>query len=161
MAIAATTCSGTCRFRNGNCVWFQQISPRQRRIDTMNTFLHQLAAVLTSLILALPPGSCSVLVTHNLVNSAPAKKASCCHETVPRPCDSDNLPSKPSIACCCVHDATIPERSVQPTETHQLAFTVAADHSSVNVGNFVANQADFTPIRSGPRLQILLCVWRC
>ena len=127
----------------------------------MTAFLQQLVAVVTSLILALPPGSCCVFVQNERADSAPVK-ASCCHETAPnRPCDSENSPAKPSVKCCCAHDAALPEKSVQPTETHDLAFNVVADHVPLNVGSLVGGDVEFTPVCFGPSLQILLCVWRC
>ena len=128
----------------------------------MTAFLQQLVAVVTSMILALPPGSCSVFVDNDRADSAPVKKASCCHKTAPKPpCDSGDSPTKPSVKCCCERDAALPEKSVQPTETHDLAFNVVADYVPVNVGSLLSGDAEFTPVRSGPSLQILLCVWRC
>ena len=128
----------------------------------MTAFLQQLVAVVTSLILALPPGSCSVFVQQDRADTAPVKKASCCHKTARKPpCDTGNSPAKPSVKCCCERDAAIPEKSVQPTETHDLAFNVVADHVPLNVGSLFGDIAEFTPVRSGPSLQILLCVWRC
>ena len=128
----------------------------------MSVFLHQLVAVLTSLILALPPGSCCVFVHHDRADSAPENEASCCHKTAPnRPCEPKNVPAQPNLKCCCVQDAALPQKSVQPTDTHDLAFAVVAHHVPLNIGSTSGDVTDFTPIRSGPNLQILLCVWRC
>ena len=128
----------------------------------MSVFLHQLVAVLTSLILALPPGSCCVFVHHDRADSAPEKKASCCHNTAPKPpSDSGNSPTKPSVKCCCAQETALPEKVVQPTEAHDLAFAVVAHHVPLNVGSLLGDVTEFTPVRSGPNLQILLCVWRC
>ena len=128
----------------------------------MTAFLQQLVAVVTSLILALPPGSCSVFVHNDRADSAPVKKASCCHKTTPKPpCDSGNSPTKPSVQCCCARDAALPEKSVQPTDTDDLVFAVVADYFPLNVGSLLGGDAEFTPVCSGPNLQILLCVWRC
>lgn len=128
----------------------------------MTAILQQLVAVVTSLILALPPGSCSVFVHNDRADSAPVKKASCCHKTAPKPpCDSGDSPTKPSVKCCCERDAAMPEKSVQPTETHDLAFNLVANHVPLNIGSLFGSDAAFPPVRSGPSLQILLCVWRC
>ncbi|MBI2806609.1 MAG: hypothetical protein HYX68_16635 [Planctomycetes bacterium] len=128
----------------------------------MTAILQQLIAVVTSLILALPPGSCCVFVQNGPVDSTPVKKASCCHKTAPKPpCDSGKSPAKPSVKCCCERDAALPENSVQTAETHDLAFNVVADHVPLNVGSLIGDDAEFAPVRSGPSLQILLCVWRC
>jgi hypothetical protein len=128
----------------------------------MTVFLQQLVAVVTSLILVLPPGSCSVFVHNDRADSAPVKKVSCCHKTAPKPpCDSGNSPGKPSVKCCCERDAALPEKLVQPIETHDLALAVLADHVPVNVGSLFGGDVEFTPVCFGPSLQILLCVWRC
>lgn len=128
----------------------------------MNTLLHHLIAVATSLILALPPGSCGAYVQHDRADSAPVKKASCCHETAhKRPCDSGNSPSKPSVKCCCERDAALPVKSINPTDSLAFDYSVVADHFSMNVGTLLGIHAAAIPAHSGPRLQILLCVWRC
>ncbi|MEO7860976.1 MAG: hypothetical protein ABIU05_11110, partial [Nitrospirales bacterium] len=127
----------------------------------MSVFLHHLIAVTTSLILALPPGSCSVSVQHDRGDSAPVKKAPCCHDEAPAsPCESGNSPAKPSVKCCCVRDAALPEKSVQPTDNLYLAFAVVADHVLLDIESLVGGAKGLAPVRSGTRLQILLCVWR-
>jgi hypothetical protein len=55
----------------------------------------------------------------------------------------------------------MPEKSVQPTETHDLALAVLADDVPVNVASLFGGDPEFRPVRCGPSLQILLCVWRC
>lgn len=128
----------------------------------MQHFLYQLFAVTTSLILALPPGSCGAFVQHDRADSAPVKKASCCHETASEaPCESGHSPAKPSVKCCCGRDAALPETSVQPTSSHDLALAPVAAYASLNVGSLQGGAAAVNPAHSGPRLQILLCVWRC
>lgn len=128
----------------------------------MQPFLHQLLAVTTSLILALPPGSCGAFVQHDRADFAPVKKVSCCHETAPTsPCESGNSPASPGIKCCCGRDAALPEKSVQPTDTHDLALAAVADYFPLNIGTLQSGAAAVHPAHSGPRLQILLCVWRC
>ena len=128
----------------------------------MLAFLHPLVVVVTSLVLALPPGSCCVFLQQEWPDTAPVKKASCCHETAPMPpCDEGNSPAKPSFKCCCEREAALPEKSVQPTNTLGLAFAVVALDVLLNVGSHSAGDAEFAPVRSGPSLQVLLCVWRC
>ena len=127
----------------------------------MNTFLHHFAAIVTILVLALPPGSCGVFVQHGRTEFAPVK-ASCCHTTVPnRSCEPVNSPAKPNVQCCCVRVAALPEKSVQPTETHGLPVATVADHRDWRVSDLLSGHAAVIPAHSGPRLQILLCVWRC
>lgn len=132
-----------------------------RIMEDMNVFLHQLLAVATSLILALPPGSCGVFRHQDRAETAPVK-ASCCHTTTSdRPCDSDKAPSQPSVKCCCAYDATLPEKSAQPTNSIDSAFVVAVDSLSLNGGSQVMAVTELAPLPAGPPLQILLCVWRC
>lgn len=128
----------------------------------MNTLLYQLIAIATSLVLAVPPGSCGGFMQHGGAGSAPVKQASCCHETAPeRPCNSGNSPSKPSVKCCCERDVALPEKSAQTTDSLDVAFAIVADHVPMNVGTLLSSHAAVFPVHSGPRLQILLCVWRC
>src|ERR1022692_2323666 len=127
----------------------------------MNALLHQFVAVVTGLVLALPPGSC-VLVPYHREDSVPVKESSCSHKTAPKPpCDSGNSPATPSVKCCCAQDTALPEKPVQPNDTPDLAYAIVADHVSLNDGSLLGSDAAFPPVRSGPRLQILLCVWRC
>lgn len=126
----------------------------------MHFLLHQLLAVATSLILALPPGSCSAFVRNDRAD--PVKKVSCCHETAHnRPCSSENYPSMPSVKCCCERDAALPENSVQPTESLDLSLANVANHVPTNVGTLLGSHAAVIAANSGPRLQVLLCVWHC
>lgn len=129
----------------------------------MNAFFHQFVAVATSLVLALPPGSCSGFQRHDRAESAPVKKASCCHETTPnRPCDSGNVPAQPTtVKCCCAQDAALPAKSVQPTSPLNLAFFVVADPLSPDLATLLGGETAITPIRPNPRLHVLQCVWRC
>lgn len=133
----------------------------QRILVAMNSVCHQLLAVATSLVLALPPGSCGVFRHQEQAEPAPVK-VSCCHTTVPgHPCDSSQSPSRPSVKCCCTYDATLPEKSAPPTNSVASAFIVAVDSRPLNVGRQNITATDFAPLPSGPPLQILLCVWRC
>jgi hypothetical protein len=65
------------------------------------------------------------------------------------------------VKCCCAQDAALLEKSVKQIDTPDLAFAVVADHVPLNVGSLFGGNAEFSPVHSGPSLQILLCVWRC
>lgn len=78
-----------------------------------------------------------------------------------RSCDSGQGPSRPSIKCCCVYDATLPEKSVPPTNSIGSTLVVAVDSLSLNFGTQVMKATYFDPLPSGPPLQILLCAWCC
>lgn len=123
----------------------------------MNSFVFQLVALATSLVLALPPGWCSGLMQHEPAQSAPVK-ATCCHQD--KPCDSQEAPARPTIECCCSWDATAPEKSVQPTDTPTPALPVVVAGRTPNLG-CLAGESVIAPFHSGPRLHVLQCVWRC
>jgi hypothetical protein len=131
----------------------------------MNLFRQQLFAIAASLVLALPPGACGVLQSRQLAKFAPAK-ASCCQTVDPAgPCGSShgssNGPTHSSVQCCCAHDATLPKKSTQPTNPVDLALIHCADRFSPSVGAQSGNEPELGSLRPGPRLQVLLCVWRC
>lgn len=131
-----------------------------RMHDVMRHLLHQLIVVATGVFLALPPGACGAFCQQQ-AGSAPVK-AHCCHSTAAHhPADSKNAPSQPSVKCCCVHDATLPGKSFEPTSPFDLAYLQVADHCILNAGIQSGGETSFAPLRSGPSLQILLCVWRC
>jgi len=124
----------------------------------MNAFLHHVLAVVTCLTLALPPGSCSAFVPQNGTDSAPVMQ-SCCHKTVA--CEAGETPVQSSVTCCCVRDAALPATSGQPTGTLDVAFVPVAERVSLNHGSRPGVTVAVNPAPSRPRLQILLCVWRC
>lgn len=71
-----------------------------------------------------------------------------------------SLPSQVSNAAA-PQDAALPVKSVRPSDTLDLAFGIVADHVFLNFSALLGGDAEFTHLRSGPRLQILLCVWHC
>jgi hypothetical protein len=125
----------------------------------MNSFLIQLVAVASSLVLAFPPGWCSGFMRHDRAEPAPAQ-ATCCHRTAhEQPCESKEAPADPRVECCCARDVALPERSVQPTDI--IALPLVADSPLADLGLPVRGEAADAPFRSGPRLHVLQCVWRC
>ncbi|MCY2986425.1 MAG: hypothetical protein NTY19_00915 [Planctomycetota bacterium] len=126
----------------------------------MNTFLHQLVAVVTTLVLALPPGFCGGLVRHSLADTTPVK-ASCCHRAAPdHPSDSKKAPAQPGFQCCCSRDARLVEKPVQQTDAPDLSLPVAADYALV-LGSVPGGKLVPAPDHFGPHLHVLHCVWRC
>ena len=123
----------------------------------MNSLFLQLVAVATSLVLALPPGWCSGLMRHEQAESVPAK-ATCCH--LDQPCDSQEAPVTPTVECCCSWDATVPEKSVQPSETPNFVLPLVIAGFTPDLG-CLAGESLIAPFYSGPRLHVLQCVWRC
>src|SRR5438270_558802 len=76
----------------------------------------------SSLVVALPPGWCSGFMRHEGAVPAPAK-AACCHQTAKdQPSESKQPPAAPTVECCCQREATVPGKSVQPTEVSSLAL---------------------------------------
>jgi len=114
----------------------------------MNTLGLQLVGIVSAIALILPPGWCSASMQHDRAEPVPT---TCCHPT------QDQAPAGPTVECCCSRATTLPEKSVQVTGTPDLAPASVAD---VPVSDF-EEQASETPFRSGPRLHVLKCVWRC
>lgn len=127
----------------------------------MNSFLLKLVAVASSLVLALPPGWCSGFMRHEGAVPAPAKTA-CCHQTAKdQPSGSKQPPAAPAVECCCQREATVPEKSAQPTEVSSLALPLVADDALADLSVLARGEAAAAPFRSGPRPHALQCVWRC
>lgn len=130
----------------------------------MSGIVHILFAVGTSLILALPPGSCCIareLAGGKRAKPAPAAMPSCCHHAAPeQPADS-SPPVRPVIKCCCAHDATVPKKPVQPPANLELAAFSVVEQFILNLVHQPADVCVWTPLPPGPNLQTLLCVWRC
>jgi hypothetical protein len=127
----------------------------------MNSLLLQFVALGTSLVLALPPGWCSFCVRPSESKSVPAK-ATCCHRPASKhPADSSKAPARPSVQCCCLRDATLPEKPIQQDDSTGLTLPVVADHVALDLVSTTAGVAALAPISTGPPLHVLQCVWRC
>lgn len=127
----------------------------------MKSVLLQLVAAASSLVLALPPGWCGAFLRHDRAEPAPVQ-ATCCHRTAQRhPSNSEQVPVRPTVECCCQREATVPEKSVPPTEVSTLALPLVADNALADLSVLARGEAAAAPFRSGPRLHALQCVWRC
>ncbi len=136
------------------------------RTTSMNCVIRQLIAVATTLLLASPPGFCSVFAPHSSATRqaservSPAPSARCCRSCpVDAPSDSREQPAESGWRCCCARDAQLPQKPVPaPDSVEATAFVtldVLIECSSLTV------PAGYLPVPSGPRLHVLLCVWRC
>lgn len=127
----------------------------------MNSFLLQLVALASSVVLALPPGWCSGFMRHDRAEPAPVQ-TTCCQRTAhDKPSEQEETPVDSSVQCCCERDATLPEKSVQPTDTPALALPLVAGAILADLSRNAGGEAAETPFPSGPRLHVLQCVWRC
>ena len=116
----------------------------------MRWFILQLVATASTLALALPPGTCSMLMHETQV-----EQASCCHPNPQKP-----APHAPAERCCCAQDSTLPEKSVVAPVSLDLLLHLAIMPGVAEHG-IVATGAPETFRPSGPRLHVLKCVWRC
>jgi hypothetical protein len=128
----------------------------------MNALLLQFLAFASALALALPPGACAGMMRLSQEGSK-SVKATCCHQPAPdhRP-NSDQPPNLPSAKCCCVKDATVPEKTAPQADELSLGLPlVAADLLAFSNFGSGADRIDLTaPFHAGPRLHLLKCVWR-
>src|SRR5262245_18290358 len=100
----------------------------------MRSFLLQLVAAASSLVLALPPGSCGALMWPDRAEPAPAE-ATCCHRMAQdHPSKPEQVPSRRTVECCCQRDATVPEKSVQPPDAPASVLPLVAETPPVLVG---------------------------
>ena len=124
----------------------------------MSKALPKIVALVTAVVLALPPGLCCGM--DKVPPQVSSTKTSCCHRaTAPAP-DQRPLPVRPKASCCCSLKAATPTSSVRVPD----AATVAA--SSVPLLNLpLAADLFFGSvpfeISTGPPLHALLCNWRC
>ena len=65
------------------------------------------------------------------------------------------------VNCCCVRDGALPEKLSAPTDALIVSTVTVPDRLVWNVSAVDGVHGPVIPARSGPRLQILLCVWRC
>jgi hypothetical protein len=126
----------------------------------MKSVLLQLLAVANSAVLALPPGWCGAFMRHDRVQPAPVQ-ATCCHRAAQgHPSKSEQVPSRPTVECCCQRDATVPEKPVHLPDAPPLALPLVADIPAMLVGQPHGETAGVF-VSPGPPLHVLQCVWRC
>lgn len=128
----------------------------------MHPLLLRLVAVASSLVLALPPGWCSGFMRHERAAPTPAPApTTCCHHTAKgQPSEPEQPPAPPTVECCCQRDATVPEKSVQPTDAPALVLPLVVELPA-EIGGQARCEAAGVLVPPGPRLHVLQCVWRC
>jgi hypothetical protein len=127
----------------------------------MKTFIHLFACIVTSLVLALPPGSCCDVTQVDGVETTPVKVACCPDACTNKPSDSDHAPITPAVTCCCVQHAVLPEKSAPAIVAVDLPPVIVTDRVDEQFALLCIVDANNAVVRAGPRLQILFCVWRC
>jgi hypothetical protein len=130
----------------------------------MQPLLLRLVAVVSSLVLALPPGWCGGFMRHERAvpaPSAPPAKTTCCHHTATdQPSEPEQPPAPPTVECCCQRDATVPEKSVQPTDAPALVLPLVIELPA-DLGGQSRYESAGVLLPPHPRLHVLQCVWRC
>jgi hypothetical protein len=124
----------------------------------MHSWLLQLVALGTSLVLALPPGWCGFFMHRGQAKCIPAE-ATCCRR--PDPSRSSKAPVRPSVQCCCLQDAVLPQRPIAWDGAASVVLPVVADSLPLGGVSPTAAAAALEPLATGPPLHVLQCVWRC
>jgi hypothetical protein len=143
----------------------EPIDSSKRKV-CMSRTLHPLIAVTAALILAFPPGFCSVVLTSrsvsvaNPVADSTSPSSRCCHScpTKEQPV-SRQLPADSGWRCCCAVDPRLPHKPVPPPEAWIATVPTFIDGSMIAPSIRNADRPE--PLPSGPRRHVLLCVWRC
>ncbi len=126
----------------------------------MKEVVLQVVVVASGLALALPPGCCGAFNRQGRTDTVPARMA-CCHRTASgSPSESNPLPVRRAVECCCRRDATVPEKLVQPVAPSATALLFVGETPDGFVGQFTRSPAGVV-LLPGPLLHVLQCVWRC
>jgi hypothetical protein len=128
----------------------------------VSALFHQFVAIATSVLLALPPGSCWVLQRFERDDRSPVQAECCCTPTdaATQSQPTPEAPVPPRVKCCCAQDAPLPEKSVKPFDV-SLSFAALSDLFVFAPEAGAEDAAAISPLSSNPRLHVLQCVWRC
>lgn len=148
----------TCERRKIVCR-FKLFSPHLRRMKLMTPFLSKSVVLSIATLLALPPGWCCGMFQHVKADTAPEKTECCQHPGPEKP--SDNLPATPKAECCCSHEAAIPAKAVEPTDTPSVVLFAVPNLGDLYFGLERTCDSVVLLFDPGPKLHILKCVWRC
>ena len=130
----------------------------------MNHLLLQIVALASSVLLTLPVGWCnrSAALTAADHPSVPSCCSSACAGTESRHLEGAAVPRGPLPAedCCCQWEATVPQKTLPAEADSGLLLPTAFALAGHAPGPRVV-AVTTSPNRSGPRLHVLHCVWRC
>ena len=137
-----------------------------QRITGMGRLLFQLIAVATSLILASPPGFCSIVVPRKaaaIAKSTVVPRLSSVRRCRSCPVEDQSgqrqIPNESAWHCCCSLDPRLPHKPV-PTPDAPVAVVAFTCHNASDPQLLCVPDRQ-SPTPSGPRRHVLLCVWRC
>lgn len=137
-----------------------------KRNTGMGRLFFQLIAVATSLILASPPGFCSIVVprksaavTKSTIVPRLASVRRCRSCPVEDQSGQRQIPAESGWHCCCSLEPRLTQKPVPPPDAPAAVLAVTCDDASDLQWVRVADIESPTP--SGPRRHVLLCVWRC
>ncbi len=117
----------------------------------------KIVAVLSAVVLLLPPGWC-VSAVQLAAGSEARPAATCCQHKAPAqsktPC-----PQHDAKGCCCLRDATVAEKAVTPAPLDAVSLA----HLQAPIAASAA--FDLEPVQAllfaqGPPLNVLHCQWR-
>src|SRR5438270_10897389 len=104
----------------------------------MNALTRSLVALVTSVVLVLPPGACNVFMRHAQAEPAAPAKVSCCHKLAPvAPCCPAKAPAQPTIKCCCTHDDALPQKSAPADPEPASIYQGLTNHLAPLCGDLI------------------------
>jgi hypothetical protein len=111
-------------------------------------------------VLVIVPGWCGGMCLQALAQPA-AKKVSCCHRPVARnQSDAAKTPARHAMQCCCARSATLPEKVTPGREVNASDIAATSSDIVADFGSARNLLFDQEPLAFGPRLHVLLRVWR-
>src|SRR5688500_7156541 len=135
------------------------LSPPEAYDSGMRGWGAKLVAVAMATTLAMPSGWCCA---YNVAAEATPHRTSCCQKAARPQQASQQLPfSAPMEATCCCLDRVARPADLL-TQAKHAALAVFALPPAPLPAILLSNVAlPLPPIKAGPPLHVLLCVWRC
>jgi hypothetical protein len=125
----------------------------------MISILSKSVVLTLATLLAFPPGWCCGLLQHDMAEAAPTKTECCQHSAPEQP--GDEVPTTPDAECCCSHEAAIPAKATEPTDTPNVVLFTVSDLGDLDLGSERGFDSAVLLYDSGPKLHVLQCVWLC
>ena len=123
----------------------------------MRSLHAKIIAVLSAVVLLLPPGWC-VRAAH-LTGAEAKPPATCCQHEAPAPSNATCPLQHDAKGCCCLRDATLAEKAVLPAPLD--ALSLAAFQAPLNASAaFEVEPVQSLLFAEGPPLNVLHCLWR-
>jgi hypothetical protein len=133
----------------------------RRTIRIMTELSRYAFPILASLALVIPPGSCGVAAAGVVARTGVERLGCCHHKLSERACEELGSPTGPNVHCCCAGNVGLAGKSFRPLDSRDLCVAFVGQRDWQRVAGDPPTVAAYRFAPSGPRLQILLCVWRC